>query len=154
MENIMITEFQGANRFLSNFYPAEVEYGGLTYPTVEHAYQAAKTNDTATRIRIRGCSTPSAAKRLAKTIPLRDNWNEIKLVIMAWLVGQKFLRHKDLQQKLLATGDAELIEGNRWGDKFWGVCGGQGENHLGKILMHTRKHIREHLSATEKHDSA
>ena len=51
---------------------------------------------------------------------------------------QKF-SDKKLQKKLIDTGDAELIEGNWWGDKFWGVCEGEGENHLGKLLMEVRE---------------
>jgi predicted NAD-dependent protein-ADP-ribosyltransferase YbiA (DUF1768 family) len=43
---------------------------------------------------------------------------------------------------LLETGDAELIEGNDWGDTFWGVCGGKGNNFLGKLLMEVRKELR------------
>src|SRR6185369_8674281 len=44
-QSTKILEFQGDNRFLSNFFPAEVIYEGITYPTAEHAYQAAKTLD-------------------------------------------------------------------------------------------------------------
>jgi hypothetical protein len=37
--------FHNEYRFLSNFYPAEVSFEGLVFPTVEHAYVAAKTTD-------------------------------------------------------------------------------------------------------------
>jgi hypothetical protein len=47
-----------------------------------------------------------------------------------------------LKQLLLATGDKELIEGNTWGDTFWGVCNGIGQNHLGKILMAKRTELK------------
>ena len=42
---------------------------------------------------------------------------------------------------LLATGKATLVEGNSWGDTFWGVCRGKGKNMLGKILMRVRKRL-------------
>ena len=59
---------------------------------------------------------------------------------------EDFLRQKftdsDLKEKLLATGDAELIEGNHWGDVIWGVCNGIGENNLGKLLMNIRNDLK------------
>ena len=57
------------------------------------------------------------------------------------LLRQKFAR-EPLRSQLLATGEAKLIEGNHWGDTFWGVCRGQGENHLGMLLMKAREEIR------------
>uniref|UniRef100_UPI00345E83CD NADAR domain-containing protein n=1 Tax=uncultured Duncaniella sp. TaxID=2768039 RepID=UPI00345E83CD len=47
-----------------------------------------------------------------------------------------------LAEKLIATGDAELVEGNYWHDTVWGVCDGVGENHLGKILMRVREELK------------
>ena len=44
--------------------------------------------------------------------------------------------------KLLDTGDAILIEGNDWGDRYWGVCDGVGQNKLGLILMGLRKKMK------------
>ena len=55
---------------------------------------------------------------------------------------QKFTKHKDLKEKLLATGDAYLEETNHWHDTFWGVCKGKGQNHLGKILMEVREELK------------
>ena len=43
-----------------------------------------------------------------------------------------------MRSKLEETRGSELIEGNTWGDRFWGVSRGIGENHLGKILMEER----------------
>lgn len=133
-----IVEFRGEYRFLSNFYPAEVELDGKEYPSVEHAFQAAKTLNPLSRARIHVCETAGGAKRLGKTVPLREDWEEVKIDVMTNLVTQKFSRHPELKEKLLATGDRELVEGNWWGDTFWGVCRGTGENHLGKILMQVR----------------
>jgi ribA/ribD-fused uncharacterized protein len=137
-----ITSFFGDYRFLSNFYPAQILMDGEWYETVEHAYQAAKTLDPRERDVIRAADTPGRAKRLARHITLRHNWEAIKLTVMEDLVRQKFLRYVHLRRRLLATGDAELIEGNVWGDEFWGVCDGEGENHLGRILMKVRSELR------------
>lgn len=138
----MINSFAGDYHFLSNFYPCEVSFDGVLYPSVEHAYQASKTLDLEQRKPFQLSSLrPGAAKRLGKTITLQDNWNKIKLLNMGNLIWQKFDPeiNPSLAEQLIATGTEELIEGNWWGDAFWGVCNGKGENHLGKILMARRQ---------------
>ena len=60
MKYEVINEFQGKYRFLSNFYPCDIVYEGIQYPSTEHAYQAAKTLDTERGIKmldIRGDSS-------------------------------------------------------------------------------------------------
>lgn len=138
-----IREFQGKYRFLSNFWPAVVILDGVRYPTVEHAYQAAKTFDQDCRIYVGSAPTPGSAKKRAREIPFehqRRASDTVKIEIMRDLLRQKF-RHTDLKRKLIDTGDRELIEGNVWGDTFWGVCNGKGKNHLGKLLMEVRAEI-------------
>ena len=61
--------------------------------------------------------------------------SDTKLIHRAQADVQKFLQHPHLIEMLLQTGDEELVEGNKWGDRFWGVCKGKGENHLGKISI-------------------
>lgn len=137
-----IVRFRGKYRFLSNFWPAEVEYEGVKYPTVEHAYQAAKSENPEYRKWVLEAEDPSAAKKLGSCVELREGWNKMRMEVMAGLVMQKFSRHPSLKALLLETEDAPLIEGNNWGDRFWGVCNGTGENNLGKILMNTRSHLK------------
>ncbi len=141
-QHARIAEFQGEYRFLSNFWPATVEFEGLTYPTVEHAYQSAKTLDTSERKRIAAMKTPEEAKRAGRALKQREDWEKVKFDVMETCVRYKFAHHDDLRAKLLATGDAELIEGNNWGDKIWGQVDGVGENRLGKILMKVRDDLR------------
>jgi ribA/ribD-fused uncharacterized protein len=146
----MITAFTGKNRFLSNFSPSVVRFNDIIddreYPTVEHAYQAAKSIDYKTRREISRLDKPGDAKRKGNKIKLRGDWEKIKLQVMEELVRQKFTRHALLRDKLLATGEEELIEGNNWGDHFWGCIqtngGWHGYNHLGKILMKVRKDLQ------------
>lgn len=141
-----IEVFNGEWHFLSNFYLTDIEYEGLTYPSVEHAYQAAKTEIWAERLQFTARSlTPGRAKRLGRGLTLRPNWGEIKLKVMKDLLNEKFYFVSSLGSlslRLLATDNAELIEGNTWGDTFWGVCRGVGENHLGKLLMERREELR------------
>lgn len=140
----MIGQFQLQYRFLSNFWPASIYFDEMYYTSVEAAYQASKTSDLESRKEI--CNAkPGRAKRLGRVVPLREDWEEVKLDIMYQLVLQKFNKPGELQEKLLATGDQKLVEGNWWGDDFWGVNlrTGMGENHLGKILMKVRSDIQE-----------
>ena len=67
---------------------------------------------------------------------------------MRQILAKKFTPTNELGQRLIATGDAELIEGNTWGDTIWGVCDGKGDNMLGKILMERRAHLQS-LAKTE-----
>ena len=143
MEVYVISRFSGKYRFLSNFYGAPVDYEGVFYPTVEHAFQASKTLDKGLRIVVRDSWSPGAAKKFGRVLELRPGWEKIKLGIMADLVWLKFSGDRRLAVKLLRTKDAELVEGNTWGDYFWGVCNGKGENHLGKILMRVRDRLRK-----------
>ena len=138
-----IREFQGKYRFLSNFWPATVSLldDSSLYPSVETAYQAAKTTDVSKRTPFM-YSSPGTSKRLGRKLKLREDWETVKLNVMLNLLRRKFA-HPLLKQKLLSTGEAKLIEGNYWGDTFWGVCKGVGENNLGKLLMQVRKEFQE-----------
>lgn len=134
----VIDNFRGPFFFLSNFYPALFVWNGWEWATAEHAYQASKTDDPEAAGRIRGLATPGQAKRAGRLLVLRPRWEEIKVVTMLEIVTAKFAAHPDLCRLLASTAPAELVEGNVWGDRFWGVSGGVGENQLGRILMSVR----------------
>lgn len=141
---MVIDLFDGEYRFLSNFWPSVVHLDGVAYPSVENAYQAAKTVFRQRRERFLAC-TPGQAKRLG--IILRPDWEAVKVGIMCALVQEKFTKHADLTARLLATEDRQLVEGNTWHDTFWGRCDcknhkGFGENMLGIILMDVRTELR------------
>lgn len=127
----------GDHSFLSNFYRS-----GRT--TVEHHYQAAKTDDPVWAARILAAPTPGQAKKLGRKAPMRLTWDDEKNAVMLVLLRLKF-SNPDLAARLIATGDAELIEGNTWGDSYWGCVkvSGQwnGENKLGKTLMAVRQEL-------------
>ena len=137
----IIDSFHGEYAFLSNYYDSPIFYDGILYPTVEHAFQAAKTTVFIHRIIIANKKTPGQAKCAGRKVTLRDNWDDIKLYIMKELIILKFTNPK-LKSALLNTKDAELIERNTWNDTYWGICNGIGENHLGKILMEVREMLR------------
>lgn len=136
-----IDRFDGEFRFLSNFWPCSVLYEGIVYPSSENAFQAAKTLDMdARKVFAIKEVTPAMSKHLGRAIALRSFWDTIKLGVMRDILEAKF-QNQELRDKLIATGDAELIEGNTWGDTYWGVCNGKGTNFLGKSLMNLRKTI-------------
>lgn len=135
-----ITSFRGKYAFLSNFYPCLIEYEGELYPSVEHAFQAAKSTDSHVRHLISLCLSAADAKRCGREVTLRSDWNDVRIDVMRNLLRLKFQTDIN-RQKLMSTGDAYLEEGNRHGDTFWGTVDGVGENNLGKLLMEIRKEI-------------
>lgn len=136
-----IDEFRGKYFFLSNFYNVKVMYNGLSYLNNEAAFQAQKDP---TRVKEFLNLNPSEAKRLGRRVKLRADWEKVKDDIMTEIVRNKFIQNKNLMQKLLDTKDEELIEGNTWNDRYWGVCDGKGKNILGKILMGLRANISQY----------
>ena len=128
-------------RFLSNFYPSEIVYEGITYPSVEHAYQAAKVLDNKIRKIIAKLPKAGNAKRIGGALKIRNGWFDISFKIMKDLIKLKF-QIPSLKDKLLSTGTQYLEETNTWGDDFWGVCENKGENHLGRIIMEVREEIK------------
>ena len=144
-----ITSFTGPSRFLSNFFECTVHYDGIEFPSAEHAYQAAKSNDIRVMTRIASLKTPGEAKRVGRKILIQKNWENIRADVMYSIVQNKFFNNAVLGAKLMATSPAQLIEGNEWGDTFWGVCDDTGENNLGKILMKVRTELFADLHFVE-----
>lgn len=134
--------------WLSNFFRREIEWEGEKWATNEHAYQAAKTYNVAHRRRIRMAPSPGHAKMLGQSrsfahhgVEMRSDWETVKYDVMIDLLRLKF-REPDLRAKLLATGNAKLVEGNTWNDTCWGVCNGVGANNLGRSIMLVRAELR------------
>ena len=139
MSNV-IDSFRDEFDWLSNFFPCPVEFEGLTFGNTEAAFQAAKTLDMEEREKFVGLS-PLIARRKGRRVKLRSDWEAVKIEVMREVLRCKFSQNPELKAKLIATGDAELIEGNNWNDRFWGVCRGVGQNHLGKLLMEVRAEL-------------
>lgn len=150
-----IKGFFGEYRFLSNFHVCDVYFEGDLYGSAEAAYMAGKTFDRKIRKKFFKSTgiTPGEVKKLGKSkdgyfinqvtekgdrIPIRSDWDAVKYDHMASVDFDKFFRNLDLREKLLATGDKYLEETNHWKDVYWGVCNGEGESNLGKILMAIR----------------
>jgi N-glycosidase YbiA len=136
-----IFAFEGEHRWLSNFSDSPVVLDGVQYPSVENAYQAAKTTDPAQRRPFEQC-TAGESKRKGHAVKLRKYWDLIKIPIMLGLLRQKF---RTPQRKVLldATESCWLEEGNRHGDRFFGTVNRKGENYLGRLIMLVREFPEE-----------
>jgi len=137
----LINEFRGKYFFLSNFYESDIIYEGIIYKNNEAAFQAQKITDYREQEQF-WFASPSEAKILGRKVKIRKDWEQVKDEIMENIVRAKFTQNPELKEKLLATGNEELIEGNNWGDTYWGVCKGRGQNKLGNILMKVREEFR------------
>lgn len=158
-----INSFSGDYRFLSNFFPCSVSLSSIGFKSIEHAYQAAKfldsTNDGLTQIfdQIRCSKRAGEAKHIANAHKdeVIESFHSKKVILMTRLIYQKFSllggnhnpEHAELACALLATGNDLLVEGNNWGDTFWGVCDGVGKNILGEILRLRRESLKHELSS-------
>lgn len=148
MEKNEITSFWKEYAFLSNFHPAIVQYESMNYPTVEHAFVAAKSTEFFFRKLIAALPAEKAglAKRRGRTIRLRRGWDDMKIDVMFELLCNKF-KQPQFKKALLETGDAKLIEENHWHDNIWGDCKCkkcediQGQNWLGRLLMEVREQV-------------
>lgn len=152
-----IDRFEGEYAWLSNFDDRDVKYEGIVYPTSEHAYQAAKSDDIAERRALAALMTPSAAKKAGRNVKMRDGFEEEKLSVMKKVIEGKVERHPELAEMLVATYPALLVEGNHWHDNFWGDCrcskcsSAPGSNMLGRILMEIRLPLVEATEEKARH---
>jgi ribA/ribD-fused uncharacterized protein len=138
----MIDSFRGEYAFLSNFYPSPiVEDHEITYPTVEHYFQAQKAENREARKRIAAAPTPDKAKYAGLRVQLRPDWEVRKLNVMRNALEMKFEAGSQLAGALQSTYPHRLEEGNNWGDTYWGRVNGGGWNWLGHLLMARRAEL-------------
>ena len=137
-----IEGFFGYYEFLSNDYSAEVYYKGYIYPTVSHAYHGARAPNEKARHIIHKSPTLSAMYEFAATFEDPKDWSFRHLRIMEALLRDKFRRRRDFRDKLVATGNRDLVNMTK-DDKFWGMVNGKGQNQLGRLVEQIRKSIME-----------
>lgn len=171
-----ITDFVGEHAFLSNFAPSPfmargcngqegiMQLGVLEWPTAEHYFQAQKAASPVQFEEIRHASTPGHAKRLGRKVELVRGWERAKTNVMLLALEAKFMQNADLARQLAETWPHALVEGNSWGDRYWGAVlrenndtiwpgeriwaqrGGYfwvGHNWLGRLLELVREQSRE-----------
>ena len=144
-----IDSFTDKYAFMSNFSYSPMEFEGISVPTAEHAFQMMKASTQDMREFIAMAPTASQAKSRGRGVKIRGDWEQIKFDIMYRIQLAKYRQNPHLLASLLATGDAELEEGNWWHDNIYGNCKCErcrdieGHNMLGNILMKLRKELRE-----------
>ncbi len=127
--------------FISTMYLCPIEIGGVLYKSLEHYYQSTKPLSESKRKWIMDSATGYEAKARLHSLgpeeyPKRPP--EEKLTVMRRGFTAKFAQNPDLGEKLLATGDAILLEDSP-DDLFWGA---RGENWMGKLAMEAREALR------------
>lgn len=148
-------------RFLSNFYAVPggvvawvhafgIELRDYEAVTTEHIFQAAKATNVGDARWILDAPTPGIAKKRGRGVDLIYDWEEAKFLVMRQCLAAKFPAGESVMSRLLlATGDAWLVEGNSWGDDFWGVDMRKpdrpGLNWLGHLLMARRAELSVEL---------
>lgn len=142
--------FKGEYDFLSNFYASPIQTKNYKFKTVEHAYQASKANNDADKLMIINADTPGQAKKLGRSIVVRDDWEKIKVKTMFFFVYFKFNQNPHLLDKLFSV-NVPIVENNLWHDNFWGICtcmtcyGKPKHNVLGNILTTVKEKYNEIL---------
>jgi len=145
-----VDSFKDDYEKFSNFYPVVIHFEGINFPSVEHAFVAAKSTDAFFRKRIAELPSDKAgkAKRMGRKIKIRTDWDIVKIAYMKRFLHQKFAYDK-FRILLLSTGDMPITEGNYWHDNYWGDCYCEkckdikGKNNLGKLLMKVRREVTD-----------
>lgn len=150
----MIDKFEGEYAFLSNLYLCPVEFEGLKYTNAESVFQSCKFRNVKSR-KVFTNMAPRSAVLKGKHVTLRDDWEDVKDKYMYRVVKAKFSQNSDLKQKLLDTGDEELIAGNEKHNNYWGYCTCEKcvnryhRNKLGEILMKVREEFKNELEVLD-----
>ena len=147
-------KFEDNYAFLSNMFPCNIKYNGYEFPCVETGFQFAKCvcDEDRYKFFVNGKLVDGyAARKIGRALSkIREDWDIMRIDIMYALLEDKFYNHPDLRQQLKDTGNVYLVEENTWGDKFWGVCDGEGSNLLGKMIMEIRHNIQDEEREAKK----
>jgi predicted NAD-dependent protein-ADP-ribosyltransferase YbiA (DUF1768 family) len=127
---------------LRNEYPADLLIGGVSYPTVTHAYWALSTTDREARAAARSAHNAFAARSAAADAARRPGWEQARAAVMTMLLRAKFTQHPHLAAALLDTGDATLVYDDPDLGSYWGDNGGHGRNWTGRLLELVRSELR------------
>lgn len=132
--------------FLNNFYHSLITIDEKEYSTVEHYYQASKVKDSDLAEEVRLASTPDLAKHLGRKYNSDpEEFRAKKDQVMYTALTRKFTENSDLKERLLATGNALLIEDSNK-DIYWGGALNGSKNRLGELLVQLRTELRNAAS--------
>ena len=144
MSKIMFSRKNNIYPEFSNYHIKPFVYGNIMWDSVEAAFQAQKSLDNEIRKQFASL-TPGQAKSRGRKVLLRPDWETVKYDLMYEICLEKFKQNEDLNELLLSTGDALLVENTTgWHDNIWGCClcnrcrNSKSRNNLGVILMRVR----------------
>lgn len=130
---------------LSNFSAFSLLWDEARFDTSEAAYQAAKfPAHPEIQLAIRIAPSAHEAFRVARQHDdrRRPDWIDVRVDVMRLILRAKIAQHPYVLQKLLQTGERELVE-DSWRDSFWGWGEDRaGRNMLGKLWMELREQVR------------
>lgn len=127
---------------LRNEFPAQVVYGGETYPSVLHGYWALSAAEPADHDQIRDTESGRDAHELGGRVERRADWHLKRLAVMRGLLEAKFTQHPALAQILLDTGDSRISYTGLSDSPFWrDVPDHRGRNWMGRLLELTRSEL-------------
>ncbi len=122
----------GRYKALGNSYLADILVGGIPYPSVEHAFQAAKVSDIFLKHKISKTTSLAEVEKLLEDTWVRPNWEEVKYATLHQLMKLKFQSSKTLKDLLISTTPSPL--------------GDPKDARVGRILMEVRNEISGRVS--------
>lgn len=167
----MIDFFVGDHEWLHNGSAAAIRMGGLIFPTVHHAYLAAKTSDHRIKVQVAAVPYGGQLSSLGTRIVQQPGFMQpetmmdiLKIKFGLTIQDLNILTQMKLAKKLIGTGGQTLEFGNHTCDLYWGKCHCSrhtidnalepvrctGENMLGKLLMRARDEWRSYIEETNE----
>jgi predicted NAD-dependent protein-ADP-ribosyltransferase YbiA (DUF1768 family) len=167
----MIPFFVHNHQWLHNNAHTPLRWQGLTFPSVLHAFQAARTSNVGIKKEISTTHTSASLSSIMPKIIQYTGFDghqtmEVLLRIKFGLTIQDLNPRTQmyLAKQLIQTGLEALEYGNHTCDTFWGVChcarhkinsdlepvDGTGQNVLGNMLMEVRDSWRGYIEETNE----
>lgn len=135
--------------YFSPYTAHAIQVDGVSFPTVEHAYQCARYADQKIIEEIRSAPSPIRAWQISsqyKHLQIPEfKEDDYKLSVMKKLMRLKVEQHDDVRQALIDSGELKIVKHIVTyppGDGFWDDGeDGLGLNHTGKMWMEIRQEL-------------
>jgi N-glycosidase YbiA len=135
-------------QYLSPFSGHMLEFKGVLYPTIEHAYHCQRYADPQVVAAIRNTRSAWSAWELSQLHKKEQipDWDSQKTEVMEELFRAALDQHVDIRKALIESGNSLILHHNA-NDSFWGDgADGAGRNEMGKIWMKLRAELQSATS--------
>ncbi|MFA6322332.1 MAG: NADAR family protein [Candidatus Buchananbacteria bacterium] len=135
--------------YFSPYTAHAIEVDGIVYPTVEHAYQCQRYNNSEIINEIKSATSPLKAWQVSSKYKNQEisDFQQKKVEIMKSLMRLKALQHEEVKKALLDSGEAKIVKHIYTfppGDGFWDDGqSGEGQNIMGQIWMELREELKK-----------